>query len=102
MKAIYFKTGLVFDMFDTNEEIAMKSLKEEMEDELKDLSKRESLILVKARVPPMKIIFQAEYNKEHGYWCQCEKCGTKFFEKWEDADKYAEDYWKKLAPTQII
>jgi hypothetical protein len=96
MKTVYYKTGLVFNMFDTYEEINMKSMAEEMKSETEELSRREKEMVVMANLPPMKIVFQAEYNKEHGYWCQCEKCGTKFFMSWEEADKYAEKYWGKM------
>ena len=41
-----------------------------------------------------KIIFQPEYNKEHGFRCECSQCGTKYFKTWEEADTYAEEYWK--------
>jgi hypothetical protein len=41
----------------------------------------------------MKIIFQPNYNEEHGYCCECEQCGTKFFKTWEEADKAASDWW---------
>lgn len=97
MKTVYFKTGLVFDMFDTEEEIAMKSVREDMESggELDGMTKKEIVDIVKARTPVMKIVFQENYNKEHGYWCTCEECGTKFFDTWGEADRYAEDYWKK-------
>jgi hypothetical protein len=72
MKAFYFRTELVKTMFDTDELV-----------ETADESKEEEII-----------VFQQSFDRKHGYWCECEECGTKFFEKWEDADKYANDWWK--------
>jgi len=71
MREILFRTELVFKMYDTREIVDMK---EESDKEI-------------------KIVFQPNYNKEHGYLCTCEECGTKFFKTWEEADKYAEQYW---------
>lgn len=69
MKTFYFKTDLVFEMFDTNEEIHMET---ECGEE-------------------PKIIFQESIDTP-----------PKFFDTWEDANKYGEEYWeknyKKLAP----
>ena len=72
MKSFYFKTPIIFDMFDTEYEIDMKDEGEDVEP---------------------KIIFQTNFNKEHGHFCKCKECGTKYFKTWEEADKYAENYW---------
>ena len=64
-------------MYDTDEEV-------DMEDDSKNPVAK-----------PPRLIFQPNYNPAHGYECDCEECGTKYFERWEDADKYAEEYWKK-------
>ncbi len=74
MTKYYYPTKMVFEMYDTDEIIDMQV--ESKED--------------------MKIIFQENYNEEHGYCCTCEECGTKFFDTWEEADKYAEEYWRKM------
>jgi len=80
MKTFYFRTPLIFECYDTNEEI------EPWEDdaEFKEL-----------------IVFQPNFNPEHGYLCECEKCGTKLFKSWEEADKYAESYWRKAFRTKL-
>lgn len=62
MKTFYFKTPLVFEMFDTNEEIHMEM---DSEDE-------------------SKIIFQESIDSP-----------PKFFDNWEDCNKYAEEYWEE-------
>jgi hypothetical protein len=76
MKTFYFKTNLIFTLYDTNEEI-------------QPLQDGEGMAIDE------RIIFQPEHEKDHDYLCGCEKCGTKLFEKWEDADKYAEEYWRQ-------
>lgn len=73
MKHFYYKADVTMSFFDTDEEI-------DMVDESKE---------------PMQLIFQENYNQEHGYLCDCNECGTKLFDNWEEADKYANDYWKK-------
>jgi hypothetical protein len=75
MKTIYFLTDMAFQLFDTKEEIS------EMEEESKE---------------PMKIIFQSNFIRDHGYLCQCEECGTKFFNTFEEADAHSEKYWAGL------
>jgi hypothetical protein len=75
MKTIYFLTDMAFQLFDTKEEIS------EMEEESKE---------------PMRIMFQSNFNRDHGYLCQCEECGTKFFNTFEEADAYSEKYWAGL------
>lgn len=75
MKTFYFKTGLVFNMFDTDEEIDMLEEDPNSEEQI--------------------IVFQENYDEKHGYWCQCPSCKTMFFKTWEEADKYAENYWKE-------
>jgi hypothetical protein len=77
MKAFYFRTELVKNMFWTDELV-----------ETADESKEEEII-----------VFQQAFDIKHGFWCECEDCGTKFFEKWEDADKYANDWWKSNFKT---
>jgi hypothetical protein len=73
IKALYFKTEDIYRLYDTKEEIDMEEQVEEY----------------------IRPVFQESYNREHGYWCECETCKTVFFETWEEADKYAESYWKK-------
>jgi hypothetical protein len=41
------------------------------------------------------IIFQPNYNHEHGFCCQCKECGTKFFKTYEEAENYAIRWWEK-------
>lgn len=52
------------------------------------------------------LAFQVEFNEEHGWFCECEKCGTKFFKTWEEAEKWAEDWWennwKTVLPDNLI
>jgi hypothetical protein len=74
MKYFYYKAETVKNLYDTNEEIDM----------------------VEESKEPMLLIFQENFNREHGYLCQCPTCGTKFFDNWEEADKYASEYWKKM------
>lgn len=80
LRTFYFKNPLVFDLYNTNEEILME-----------EKSDKEPLI-----------VFQENFNEEHGYWCQCEECGTRFFDTWEEAEAYGLNYWnknyKKLLP----
>lgn len=64
MKTMYFRTGLVFSLYNTNEEVAQISDKEDFSDPL--------------------IVFQ-----------ESKDALPLFFEKWEDADRHAEEYWKK-------
>lgn len=73
MNTMYFWTEEVFSMFNTNEEI-------DMEEEINT---------------PMEIRFQPNFNKLHEKFCTCDDCGGITFDTWEDADKYAEGYWKK-------
>ena len=40
-------------------------------------------------------IFQPHFNPEHGYRCECEECGTKYFDTWQKADEYAREWWTK-------
>jgi hypothetical protein len=68
-----FITAPFMMLFDTNEQIDMEEFIE--------------------GDPP--IIFQANFNEEHGYCCQCEKCGTKFFKTWEEATLYGSEWWEK-------
>jgi hypothetical protein len=104
MKTIYFKSGIVFEMFDTDEEITMSSVREllESQEELSDLTKSEALAVVQAKTPDMKIVFQENYNKGHGYWCECPDCKTVFFNTWEEADKFAEDFWRKKVSVKNV
>lgn len=48
--------------------------------------------------PPI-IAFQQHYNKEHGYFCECKECGTKFFETFDKAEEYANVWYKKNFTT---
>jgi intein/homing endonuclease len=54
--------------------------------------------------PPL--IFQPYYIEEHGFCCECEKCGTKFFKTWEEADLMAsqwwEKHWKEVLPDNLM
>ena len=77
MKSFYYFTEPIFQCYDTDEEV-------EMVDDVKDPVGL-----------PSKIIFQANYNPEHGYLCECEECGTKFFKSYEEADAYAEKWWEE-------
>lgn len=73
LKSVYFRTTFQFDRYETNEEVDMTEESAE----------------------PLRPVFQESYNKEHGYLCNCEKCKTQYFETWEQADKYGENFWKK-------
>ena len=73
LKSVYFRTQFQYDRYDTNEEV-------DMEEE---------------SGTAFRPMFQAKFKREHGYGCECEECGTKFFKTWEQADAYAEQYWKK-------
>jgi hypothetical protein len=81
MKTIYYRTELIKNLYDTEEELEM-----EIYDET-------------AKVPEPKIIWQENFNKEHGYLCECKECGTKIFKTWEEADAYANAYWQKNLNT---
>lgn len=86
MKTLYYKTPIIHSVYDTNEEVEMMG-KVELEDgEEKNVT-----------LP--KWCFQENFNREHGYMCECDECGTKFFDTWEDADKYASDFYKKHLAT---
>ncbi len=74
IKSIYFRTELVFDMYDTKEIVEMSEKSDE----------------------PMKLIFQEHYNRSHGYLCGCDECKTIYFKTWEEADKYGYRYWEKI------
>jgi len=54
--------------------------------------------------PPL--IFQPYYIEEHGFCCECEKCGTKFFKSWEEADAFSsawwEKHWKEVLPDNLM
>jgi hypothetical protein len=80
LKSVYFRTRFVWNLYDTNEEVEMQVESGE----------------------PLKIIFQEKYNQEHGYCCECEECGTKFFNTWEEADKYGEAYWKRHKSDIVV
>jgi len=81
MKTLYYKTPLIKMMYDTNEEIEMMQKVPE-EDE-------------KNKVELPKWVFQENYNQEHGYFCECDECKTKWFNTWKEADDYASAYYKK-------
>jgi len=53
-----------------------------------------------------QLIFQPHFNEEHGFCCECEKCGTKFFKTWEEADSWAsqwwERHWKEVLPDNLM
>jgi len=74
MKSFYFKTNIIFNLYETDEEI-------DTEDEIK--------------IPEQTIVFQENYLKEHGFWCKCNFCNTRFFKTWEEADKFSEKWWLK-------
>lgn len=76
MKSFYFYTEPVMGFYDTDQEVKM------IDDMAEPVKKQ----------PP--IIFQPNFDPEHGYCCQCERCGTMFFDTWEEADKYAEQWWE--------
>lgn len=80
-----FLTAPFFRLFSTNEEVDMV-----FENETND--------------PPLA--FQVEYDEEHGWFCECEKCGTKLFKTWEEAEKYAniwwETHWKEVLPENVL
>ena len=82
LKTFYFRTKPIFECFNTDEEVDMSAEDDNVND--------------------MKIVFQENFNPQHGYWCQCEKCGTKFFDTWEQADEYGLNYWKKKAKITDI
>jgi hypothetical protein len=73
LKSVYFRTSFIHERYDTNEEVEME---------------------VESGEQP-KIVFQAKFNPEHGYCCECDECGTKFFKTWEEADRWAEMFWKQ-------
>jgi intein/homing endonuclease len=72
MKTIYYKTPIIFECFDTSEEISG---------------------MLDVSVEPFKVIFQPFYKKEHGYCCPCSECGTKFFDSFVEADEWGERWW---------
>jgi len=41
-----------------------------------------------------RLIFQPNFNREHGYCCECEECGTKFFKDWAACDLWATQWWE--------
>jgi hypothetical protein len=73
MKSFYYKTALVKLMYDSNEEV-------KTEEESKET---------------LRACFQESFDPKHGYLCECDDCGTKFFDKWEDCEKHASAYYKK-------
>lgn len=73
MNAMYYYTSEIFDMYNTNEEVDME---EDIEEE-------------------MEIRFQEKYTKGHEYFCECEECGGKTFDTWEEADEYGAKFWKR-------
>jgi hypothetical protein len=81
MKTVRFITKPFFNMYDTDEIIDMDFDSEGNGD-------KEPLL-----------IFQPYYNKEHGYLCECEECGTKFFKDWSEADSFSEAWWNKNVLT---
>jgi hypothetical protein len=87
MKTLYFKTQLIRMCYDTLEEIRMME-KSELDDE--EDGKPVTL---------PKWCFQENFIREHGYMCECDKCGTKFFDTWEACDSYAADFYKKHMAT---
>lgn len=70
----YFVTKPIFDLYDTDEIVEMPDSTNEQ----------------------MKIVFQENFIRDHGYFCQCEHCNTKFFDDWLSAENYADAYWKKM------
>jgi hypothetical protein len=86
MKTLYYKTELIKMLYDTNEEVAMADNVEIEGEEEKP-----------ATLP--KWCFQENFIREHGYMCECDKCGTKFFDKWEDCDAHAAAFYKKHMAT---
>jgi hypothetical protein len=74
MKDVRFISKPFYSMYDSFEEIDMSVDEEDTKP---------------------KLIFQPNYNKEHGYECTCKECGTKFFDDWESADKWSTDWWEK-------
>ena len=80
LKSVYFRTVFVYRLYDTNQEIEME---------------------VESGEPP-KIVFQPKFNKEHGYLCECPECGTKFFDSWEQADGFAEAYWREHRSEIVV
>lgn len=73
MNTMYYYTQEIMGMYATSEEVDME---EETDDE-------------------MEIRFQEKYTKGHELYCECEECRGKTFDTWEDADAYAEKFWKK-------
>jgi intein/homing endonuclease len=72
LKTFYFKTQIVFDLYNHREEI--EQLETETEDE--DMPEMK---------PEMKIVFQESMEAEPMY-----------FNSWAEADKHAEEYWKVM------
>jgi hypothetical protein len=70
LKTFYFKTQIVFDLYNHREEIEQL----EMETEDEDMPEMK---------PEMKIVFQESMEAEPMY-----------FNSWAEADKHAEEYWK--------
>jgi len=54
--------------------------------------------------PPL--IFQPYFNEEHGFCCECEECGTKFFKDWAACDLWAtqwwETHWKEVFDEKLL
>lgn len=75
MKTLYYKTELIKQVYDTNEEVEMMG-----NTELDDTKDDKEIIMP-------KWCFQENFNREHGYFCECDECGTKFFDTWEESDK---------------
>lgn len=78
IRTFYFKTPLVFNLYDTNEEVEVLRVPNEGEESELDAE-------------PAKIVWQEDKNTPPIY-----------FEQWEDADKYAELYWKQFDVRQVI
>jgi len=73
MKVMYYKTELAKLLYDTMEEI---DVQEESTEKM---------------IPT----FQENFNRSHGYNCECSECGTKFFPDWNSCEKFASDWYAK-------
>lgn len=73
MKAFYYKTTYIKECYDSWEEV-----------ELKEESKE-----------PLKPCFQENFNRKHGYLCECDECKTKFFTDWGACNDHASKFYSE-------
>jgi hypothetical protein len=73
MKAFYYKTPFIQMLYDTDEEV-------QMEEESKE---------------PLRPCFQENFNRKHGYLCECDECKTKFFTDWGACNDHASKFYSE-------